>query len=165
MDIWFFIILLVAIGLIVGPISMLRPKPAQRRKEALRTQAAKEGFRFGIRTPPKLKTAIDEPVALPVYYLAPTVKMQAMPTWMLIRTDYEHDGNFYRDWDWHGTQRPSSDVCNILRTYLPDLPASVAVISQGEGGTCVYWNEQEGPELLDVLLNMLKELQAIADAR
>lgn len=165
MDIWFFIILLLAIALVVGPISMLRPKPAQRRKEALRMQAARQGVRFGMRKLPKLKTATEEPVAMPIYYLAPGAKMQAMPTWILMRTAYEHEGNFFRDWDWHGEQRPPVEICDMLRTYLSGLPPSVAAITQGEAGTCVYWTEQEGPELLDALVKMLKDLHSAADNR
>lgn len=162
MNIWFFVILILAIGLVLGPIAMLKPKPAQQRREALRLHAARQGIRFGIRKPPTLKTAMEPPTASAVYYLAPTPQIQVMPTWILVRTHYEHEGNFYRDWDWYDEQRPTENVGAVLRKYLPGLPESVTVISQGEAGTCVFWSEKEGTEVLDLQIEMLKELQANA---
>lgn len=164
MNIWFLVILIFAIALIIGPIAMMRPKPAQRRKEALRMHAAKHGVRFGMRSPPKLKTAMEEPSPSPVYYLAPTAALQSQPNWMLVRTDYEHEGNFYNTWDWHGSQRPGPSIIALLRDWLPRLPTSVTVISQGDAGTYVYWSEKEGIELLDTLIKLIRELQAAETA-
>ena len=58
MSIWFFIILILAFAIVLGPISMLRPNPAQKRKEQLRLHASKQGVRFSIRRLPALKTDI-----------------------------------------------------------------------------------------------------------
>ncbi len=160
MSVWLVVFILLAVGMIMGPISMLRPKPGQRRKENLRAQAAQQGVRFGLRKAPKLKTDMEDPEPTPAYYLAPTTKMQAMSTWTLMRTGYEHEGNFYRDWDWNGEYRPSAEASHLLREYLANLPESVTLISQGEAGTCLLWNEKEDAELLNVLIKLLKELQA-----
>lgn len=159
MNIWFFVILILAIALILGPISMLRPKPAQRHKETLRMHAAGKGIRFGMRTLPKLKTATEEPIPSPVYYLPPDAKKQSAPTWTMIRTDYQHEGNFYQEWDWYGPYRPPEMVCDMLRKRLPDLPASVSAITQGEAGTCIFWSEKGGTEVLDELIKILHELR------
>lgn len=160
MNIWFFLILLLVFSLVLGPIMMLRPKPAQKRKEALRQYAAGNGVRFTMRKLPKLKTDLDEPGISPVYYLAPTTQMQSLPTWVLMRTHYEHEGNFFRTWDFQGENRPDEKACSILREYLPNLPESVPVISQGKVGSCVFWSEKEDRELLDILIKLLKALQA-----
>ena len=160
MNIWFFVILLIAIALVVGPISMLRPKPAQRRKEALRLHAAKQGVRFGLRKPPRQKTDMEEPGPVPVYYLAPTPQLQMKPSWILIRTSYAHDGNFYGVWDWYGEQRPGDNIQEILNSYVPELPESVTLISQSEAGTCIFWTEREDTDVLDHLIVLLKALQA-----
>lgn len=162
MNIWFFVILILAISLILGPIAMLKPKPAQKRKEALRQYAASKGLRFTLRKLPKLKTDIEEPGVGPVYYLAPTAQLQALPTWVLVRTQYEHEGNFYRAWDWLNEHRPGQAVSGKLRNYLPQLPDSINVVAQGEAGTSVFWNEKEGSETIDLLAQMLAELQSAA---
>lgn len=164
MNIWFFVILILAISLILGPIAMLKPKPAQKRKEALRHYAASKGLRFTLRKLPKLKTDIEEPGVSPVYYLAPTAQIQVLPTWILVRTQYEHEGNFYRAWDWYNEHRPGQAVSEKLRDYLPQLPDSINVITQGEAGTSLFWSEKEGNDIVDLLVRMLGDLQAAAAA-
>lgn len=164
MNIWFFVILILVISLILGPIAMLRPNPAQKRKEALRQYAADKGLRFTLRKLPKLKTDMEEPDVSPVYYLAPTPQMQALPTWILVRTHYEHEGNFYREWDWHGEHRPTGLVNEKLRIYLPELPGSVAAIAQGDAGTSALWNERGSKDVVDLLARMLNDLQTAANS-
>lgn len=158
MNIWFFIILIVAFAIIVGPISMLRPNPAQRRKEQLRSHASKAGVRFSMRQLPLLKTDMDQLPPMSVYYLPPKDKSCAIPEWILVRTSYEHEGNFYREWDWQSDVRPQADICNLLKRYLPQLPASIPAISQGNLGTCVFWSEKEGVETLDLIIKILNEI-------
>jgi hypothetical protein len=159
MTVSFFIILVIALALIIGPIAMLAPKPAQRNKEALRLGAASHGVRFTMRRPPKLKTAMDEPMPMPVYYVAPGGRTGTLPEWMLVRTDYAHEGNFYQAWDWHTEGRADPQVQRLLLDSLPRVPASVVAISQGEAGTCIFWGEREGAEALDILIRLLKGIQ------
>lgn len=158
MNIWFFIIVIIAFAMVIGPISMLRPNPAQRRKEALRLHGSKLGLRFSMRQLPLLKTDMDQSPAMPVYYLPPKDKSRAVPEWILVRTSYEHEGNFYREWDWQSSVRPDANVCDLLKCYLPELPTSVPAISQGNLGTCVFWSEKEGVETLDLLIKMLNDI-------
>ncbi len=160
MNIWFFLIVLLAFSLIIGPIALMRPKPAQMRKEALRKFAASKGVRFTMRKLPKLRTDTDEPGLSPVYYLAPTPQILGSPTWVLMRTHYEHEGNFFKTWDWQGEHRPCEQICDVLRESLPRIPESVSVISQGSAGSCIFWNEKEDLELLEMLIRLLKTLQA-----
>lgn len=159
MNIWFFIILIVAFAIVIGPIAMLRPSPAQQRKERLRLYASKQGLRFSMRRLPVLKTDIDQPATMPVYYLPPPPKAPEVSEWILMRTSYTHEGNFYQEWDWQTDVRPSDATCSLLRTYLPQLPASVPAISSGNLGISVFWLEKEGVEILDLLIEMLTKLQ------
>ncbi|HCS64526.1 MAG TPA: hypothetical protein DIW64_10880 [Cellvibrio sp.] len=161
MSIWFFIMLIVACALVLGPISMLRPNPAQKRKEQLRLYASKKGLRFSMRRLPALKTDTDQPMATPVYYLPPQSKTLEVPEWILMRTRYTHEGNFYSEWDWQSAVRPKGVTCDLLKTYLPRLPESVSAISHGGLGVCVFWSENEGVETLDLLIEMLSELNQV----
>lgn len=163
MNIWFFVLLLLAFAMVIGPISMLRPSPAQKRKEQLRLYATKFGLRFSMRQLPKLKTDIEQSLPMPVYYLPPKDKSRAIPEWILARTSYEHEGNFYREWDWQSDVRPPESICALLKTYLPQLPATVPAISQGGLGTCVFWSEKEGVETLDLLIKILAEIHQMSD--
>lgn len=136
---------------------MLRPNPAQRRKEQLRLHASKQGVRFNMRRLPALKTDTEQSAPMPVYYLPPQ-KTQATQEWILMRTSYVHEGNFHEEWDWQSDARPDEATCELLKTYLPQLPASVPAVSRGAPGTCVFWTEKEGIETLDLLIEMLTKL-------
>jgi hypothetical protein len=158
MNIWFFVIVLVALAMVIGPISMLRPSPAQRRREQLRLYAANQGLRMSMRRLPALKTDMDQAELTPVYYLPPSVKTLATVEWILRRTSYAHEGNFYQEWDWQGNQRPPETVMSLLKEYLPKLPLSASAITHENMGTCVFWSEKEGVETLDLLIEMLTRL-------
>lgn len=158
MNIWFFIILIVALALALGPISMLKPSPAQKRKENLRLYASQRGVRFTLRRPPVLSTDIEQAIPMPVYYLPPIAKAPMETEWILMRTHYEHEGNFYQEWDWQTKARPDDAICQCLAEYLPILPDSVIAISQGRLGTCVFWSEKEDKETLARLIDMMEKL-------
>ena len=158
MNIWFFIILIVALALVLGPISMLKPKPGQKRKENLRLHASQKGVRYTLRRPPALATDIEQTAPMPVYYIPPLTKSQMDNEWILMRTHYVHEGNFYQEWDWQTKTRPGDDACQSLKRYLPNLPVSVIAISQGSLGTCVFWSEREDKETLELLIEMMEVL-------
>jgi hypothetical protein len=158
MNIWFFIILILAIALVLGPISMLRPSPAQQRKEKLRLYATKHGVRFSMRRLPALKTDMEQAATLPVYYLPLPPKAAATSEWILMRTTYIHEGNFHLEWDWQTDIHAIEETCNILKAYLPKLPSSVPAISSSSLGVCVFWQERENTEMLDLLIEMLTKL-------
>lgn len=159
MNIWFFIILIVAIAMVIGPISMLRPSLGQKRKEDLRLHANKHAVRFSMRRLPALKTDIEQAAPIPVYYLPPLTKSREISEWIIMRTHYVHEGNFYLEWDWQTDVRPNDATTVVLKTYLPQLPASVTAISRSNMGMCVFWSEQEGVETLDLLIEMIRALQ------
>lgn len=161
MSIWFFILLIVACALVLGPISMLRPNPAQKRKEQLRLYATKKGLRFNMRRLPALKTDTDQPAVTPIYYFPPQSTSREVSEWILMRTRYEHEGNFYSEWDWQTDTRPSDATCTLLKTYLPRLPESVLAISHGGLGVCAFWTEKEGEETVDLLIEMLGKLDQL----
>ncbi len=163
MNLWFFVLLIVAVALVLGPISMLRPNPAQKRKEQLRLQASAQGIRFGMRRLPARKTDMEQPPVLPVYFLPPSPQMQLAEDWVLMRTDYEHESNFYHEWDWQGVVRPTDTVSNALKTLLPELPLSIPAIVQGKSGTCIFWRETEGEEVLMMLIQHLRRLSQLAN--
>lgn len=160
MNFWFIGLLIVAIALILGPIAMLRPNPAQKRKEQLRKHASEQGIRFTMRRLPALKTNMEAPPVVPVYFLPPPVNAQFQDDWILMRTEYEHEGNFYREWDWQGGARPSEAICKTLKASLPDLPLSVPAIAQGKSGSCIFWREIEGEVELAKLISLLRALDA-----
>ena len=165
MNIWFFIIVIIALAIVIGPISMLRPSQAQRHREQLRLHATSRGLRFNMRRLPALKTDMDQAALMPAYYLPPSAKSGAANEWIIMRTSYVHEGNFYQEWDWQGSQRPIDAITGLLRGYLPRLPISVVAITQDNLGVCVFWSEKEGVETLDLLIEMLNSLHQATDSQ
>jgi hypothetical protein len=110
---------------------------------------------------PVLKTDMDQPATAPVYYLPPTPNAREVPEWILMRTKYVHDGNFYQEWDWQTDVRPSDATCSLLKAYLPQLPASVLAISCSNLGVSVFWMEKEDVEILDLLIEILTKLHKV----
>jgi hypothetical protein len=162
MNFWFYVLLIFIVALVLGPIAMLRPKPGQKRKEQLRLRAAGLGVRFGMRRLPALKTDMEAPALMSVYFLPPPVALQSAPDWVLMRTGYEHEGNFYKEWDWQGPVRPPHTIKDKLALLLPGLPCSVPALIQGKSGTCIFWREAEGEETLMELIGVLRDLDQLA---
>jgi hypothetical protein len=155
----FYILIIVVLALMMGPIVMLKPKPEQRRKEKLRTLARSLGLRFSLRNLPKLKTDLEAPGVYPVYYLPPSEKLAASSEWVLMRTNYEHESNFYREWDWQAQPRATAKVQQTLREFLPRAPDSVMAISAGSQGVCVFWREQGDETELHLICDLLRALE------
>lgn len=162
MNVWFFVLLIFIFALVLGPVAMLRPKPGQKRREQLRLQASSQGVRFGMRRLPARKTDMEAPPVSPVYFLPPPSALQSMADWVLMRTDYEHEGNFYKEWDWQGDARPAAAISETLKCLLPELPLSISVIIQGKSGTCIFWRETEGEETLMKVIEILRSLDKLA---
>lgn len=159
MDIWLILMLILAAALIIGPIMMLKPNPSQSRREQWRLQARDAGLRFRMQALPKLPTDTDSTPPVPVYYLSPSESQVNSSEWMLMRTAYEHEGNFYHDWDWQGEGRANQREQAILKEYLPRLSQGVRAISNGPKGTAIFWDEKGKENLVPLFTVLLRVLQ------
>ncbi len=161
MSIGLVIALIVALGLIIGPVMMMRPNPAQKKLEAMRLLARTQGVQCSIRNLPQQADELEKPSPIAVYFLPPT-DSTASTSWMLMRTRYQHDINFLGWWAWRNEVRPSDAAQAVLREQLEFLPESVRAVSAGAEGISVYWNEQGGEPVLKQILNLLKALQTVS---
>ncbi|RYY04106.1 MAG: hypothetical protein EOO53_04235 [Gammaproteobacteria bacterium] len=159
MNIGLIIIVIVAISLILGPIMMLRPNPVQKNKENLRSLARAAGVHFSIRNLPQQADEQEKPAPVPVYFIPPE-KPQLLASWMLVRTNYEHDVNFLGWWAWRGDARANSAEQQVLSEQLGNLPESIRAVSGGGDDVSVYWEEKGGEEVLQQVLLLLKSLKA-----
>lgn len=165
MSISLILIIVVAVALILGPVSMLVPKKGQRQREQLRLKARDAGLRFTLRKLPPLKTDAESPATMPCYYIPPLKQHQPFDEWTLMRTTYSHEGNFYREWDWVNSRAPDEPIQAFLLQQLPLLPESVKAIGYGTAGVCVFWDESNGEAFLDNLVALLKGIQAVSSPR
>jgi hypothetical protein len=160
MSIGLIIIIIVAVGLVLGPIMMMRPNPAQKKRESMRLLARAEGVHYSMRNLPQQADEREKPAPIAVYFLAPTEANSATDNWMALRTRYEHDIHFLGWWAWRDGKRPSVAEEAILRDYLRGLPESVKAVSAGTEGISVYWEEKGGEPVLRQILDLLKSLRA-----
>ncbi len=152
------IILLVVIGFVLGPIMMLRPNPAQKRRERWRTIARARGVHFSMRKLPQQADETEAPDAIPVYFFAP--KNPGLgDNWLLLRTNYQHDLHLLGWWGWQGEVRPGAAELAVLEAQLPRLPASVKALGSGRQGASIYWRETGTEEDLIQILNVLEKLR------
>lgn len=161
MSIGLIIVVIVAVALVVGPVMMMRPNPAQKNKENLRSLARVRGVHFSMRNIPQQADEQEKPASVPVYFFPPE-KSQLSPSWMLVRTNYEHEINLLGWWAWQGEPRATNAELAILEAQLQALPESVKAVSSGSGGICVYWGEKGGEPVLQQVFGLLESLRATA---
>jgi hypothetical protein len=161
MSIGLIIALIVAVALVLGPIMMMRPNPAQKKLEAMRLLARAEGVQYSIRNLPQQADEADKPAPVAVYFLPPT-NANSTAGWMLMRTRYQHDIHFLGWWAWRNEVRPNNAEQTVLREQLELLPESVRAVSAGTEGISVYWEETGGEPVLKQILGLLKALQEAA---
>jgi len=161
MSIGLIIVLIVAVSLVLGPVMMMRPNPAQKKKENMRMLARQQGVHYSIRNLPQQTDELEKPGPVPVYFLPPG-ETDSSSSWMLLRTRYKHDIHFLGWWAWRGEAQATNAEQAVLREYLPALPESVRALSAGAEGITVYWEEQGGELVLQQILQLLKSLQAAA---
>ncbi len=154
------LLFVVVVSLIVGPVMMLKPRPAQLRRERLRLQARHLGLGFALRVPPALKTDLEPLAPMPCYFLGPQNSAGDNPSWVLRRTSYSHEANFWQEWDWVGESRPSQAQQVLLKGLLAQVPAGALALSSGPGGVSIYWDEREGESSLEPISLLLTQLQA-----
>lgn len=154
------LLILLAMALVIAPLSMLRPTPEQRRREQLRLAARELGLRFAMRALPQLKTDMEAPRPMPCYFLPPPAANQLTKAdeWLLTRSAYSHEGNFYREWDWVGEPRPTSELQAWLLGQMANLPEGVRGLSYGPAGVSAYWTEKEGQEALEAIHQLLQQI-------
>lgn len=161
MSIALIVILIVTVSLILGPLAMMRPDPVQKNKENLRMLARASGVHYSIRNLPKQADEQNAPEPSPVYF-APPSETQNTPSWMLVRTGYEHEMHFLGWWAWQGETRATDAELAVLKDHLQALPDSVRAISAGGKGVCVYWSEKGGELVLQQILNLIGALKKAA---
>lgn len=157
----FFLILLGVIAFIIAPIIALKPRGKQSQLEKLRLLAREKGALYSLRRLPPLKTDTDASPVWTVYTVAPNEKLSHQDEWILRRTQYPHELNFFKEWDWANDNRPPESVQNFLLKRLVDIPDSVMGFAAGHSGVSFFWKEEDDKETLLSLIDLLKHLQAL----
>jgi hypothetical protein len=154
----FFGVLLGVFAFILAPIIALKPRGKQSRLEKLRLLAREKGARYSLRRLPPLKTELSAPEPLVVYTIQPATQLINEPEWILRRTHYTHDVNFFKDWDWANQHRPTELAQKWLINNLDNLPESIIALSAGGAGIAFFWKEETDEQTLLAMLNVLQQI-------
>ncbi|RYZ88188.1 MAG: hypothetical protein EOO68_26780, partial [Moraxellaceae bacterium] len=74
MNIEVILLIIVVIGLIAGPVMMLRPNPTQKRKESFRLIARQKDIHFSMRKLPQQAADGEAPPPMAVYFFSPVMQ-------------------------------------------------------------------------------------------
>lgn len=163
MSIGLILILIFVVALILGPIRMMQPSPAQKNREKMRLAARNRGVHFSMRNIPQQADQQEKPSPIPVYFLPPS-KSQIEKGWMLVRAGYEHEINFQGWWAWQNDVRPTNAELEVLQALLSTVPDSVRALSSGSEGVCVFWEERGGDAALESILGLLTSLKGAIES-
>lgn len=153
MDSWFplmFIVLVVAMA--VGPVLMLKPSKYQQRLAGLRARALKLGLRVHMLP---LEGHLDQ---VPAYCRQRDGKDDDRKPWVLLRTGYSHELNFYNEWAWQKDLKADARWHQSIAAVLDNAPSQLLAIGNGPQGLCCYWNERGGDVVLDKIAELLHKL-------
>ncbi|WP_020210397.1 hypothetical protein [Gilvimarinus chinensis] len=154
------IIIILVAAMVIGPVAMMRPSPAQKRREAIRAYAFKQGLGVTVRRPPQIPTDLDAPSLLPAY----TIKIKGGEGWALRRASYKHESHVAQHWHLvQGALSASSEA--FLNARLPDLSARIVAITSATGELAVLWHESHEPADVEGVRNFLVALAEVEQAR
>ncbi|UTF60947.1 hypothetical protein [Gilvimarinus sp. DA14] len=153
------IIMLLVAAMVIGPVAMMRPSPAQKKREAIRAYAFKQGLGVSVRRVPRIATDLEEPPLLPTY----SVKVKNGEAWALRRAPFSHESHLAQYW--HFTQgRAASATEDFLCAYLPTLSKRVAAVTSASGELSVAWHESFAEADVDSLRGFLTALAKAENA-
>ncbi|MDO3386397.1 hypothetical protein QWI17_11160 [Gilvimarinus sp. SDUM040013] len=151
------IILLLVVAMVVGPVAMLRPSPAQKKRDALRLRARQLGVAVHLRLPPSAATATEKASHMAAY----CIHHKGVGCWQLVRASFAHEIHLNEWWQFQAA-KPGQAVRNFLSQTIDELPRGVvAVTAQGQE-VAVYWKEWGEAGNVDQLTGFLQKLAQVA---
>ncbi len=142
------IIILLALGLVIGPVLYLMPTRKDRRLAALRLEARRCGLVVELRSVRNLDARADELVSAggerraavhaSVSYAMPLrARLQHLGPWRLLRSDRS-------GWQFDSEREAPGepDVLPALRPLLPGLPDDAVALELDGGRLACYWLER-----------------------
>lgn len=153
MDSWIPLIFIVlAVAMAVGPVLMLKPNKYLQRLAGLRTKALSLGLRV------HMLPLEGESEQVSAYCHQWDKKDADRKPWLLRRTSYAHELNFYNEWAWQ--KGMEADACwhQKISSILDNAPSQLLAIGKGPQGLCCYWNERGGEAVLNSISDILAEL-------
>lgn len=139
-----YIIVILALGLILGPLVAAMPRPRAREIAGLRERARSLGLRVSLREPPDIppRFGFQPPEHLACYSLARARDQgEVQPRGLFVRTD---DG-------WQ-----TREVGGSIPALTAEFPDGVVIVAAGWDEVQAFWDERGGEAALDAIHRSLR---------
>lgn len=141
---WFIVFLVFA--MLVSPIAWLIPSTSQKRIEAMRAEARKQGFHVQLVSLPQTRRE--------------QVRKQEVIQGACYRLPWRDDLRCSRECQFLRDQPPEERAGDWPEACFDALPSSVVALDSNRLGTAMYWREQGEPEQLVSAVGVLQDWQA-----
>ena len=162
------LIIVLAVAMVVGPIMMVQPTPGMSRIAKIRTAASQIGLTVRLDTSKSNSTASAAVRQTPVVYSLPHSKALRdrgpIAQWVLERKTYAHELHFHGQWDWRGAGRADTRQYPVLVALVEALSDDLSSIECNAGGLGCQWNEAcHGKSAADAVGEVRDLLALMAD--
>lgn len=147
-----YIFILVVIALIVGPVAWLRPSPADRRRERLRSRARHLGLQVNLCELPQThrqQVRRERPEMGASYSLRDPERVLPSGRWL------RDEGG---EWQLPDGLPPLASDRDWLATLNSALPASVVALERGGVVISVFWREHGNETAVEAIAEVLGQL-------
>ncbi|WP_104201640.1 preprotein translocase subunit YajC [Billgrantia saliphila] len=139
------LMILLVLMLMVGPVMWLRPGPRQRRIVPLRNAANKAGVKVALEKPP----LHDTNTAMPAYRWYFPAEAPG-PRFVLVRDSEASEVLKFYQGDWRWRIEPlrllPAEARETLASLLSRLPQDALVVESSEAALTLWWWESQGAE-------------------
>lgn len=149
-----YLVVVLVLALVIGPVVWLRPSPAQARQAQLRLRARGLGLEVRIAELPQTRRARvrrEDAQQGAAYHLA-TYGAAALPA---LSHRSVRDGDA---WEESGDELPAA-LRGVLERVRRQLPADVVAVELGAHGPAVFWRERGGEAALAQIAAQLEALR------
>jgi hypothetical protein len=160
-----YLLIALVMAVLIAPIMALKPSRRQKQIVMLRDQARRLGMHVQFVLEPI--TDVNDLHPASVRYMLPRKKEydegeQRFESWFLVRDNGNGRPSRWPGWLWRG-QVPSCDDQTDLEETLLAVPADVNGLCSDRQGLSAYWQERGGPEEIETIKMILKNIQDISN--
>lgn len=157
------VMILLAIAMVVGPVMMIQPTPGMSKLARLRSLASKEGMnvRLSSKSPGNKGAIYSVPLSEVIRDRKPFIE------WKLVKKNHSHELHFSQFWDWDGESRPEDSVLEPLGRFLESVPDGLTSFDCNIIGVGCMWDEfcrgKEECDAVREIKDMLFDLRKVLE--
>ena len=152
------LIIFIAVAMVLAPITLMMPSPAQKKQAILRERARERGLMVNIVDLPQShrQKVRQEAAQQGVSYTLRIArkKGQTRPLWFFWREEPLDEPA--------AGKIPPDAIFEELKVLREDMPADIVGLESTEAGYCVYWRERGSTDTVDYIAGLLSKVRELA---